>query len=112
MSSILVTVNLLGKIEGCVAHTNRQRHTVVLSEEFGGSMTRNIKHTDRNPTVSSRMFTVQGEVVDGWVKADQCPEWEEPNNWKKKSVNQRLISHLRRFDEGHGIFFEFLGDNE
>lgn len=112
MNSIVVTVNLLGEIEGRVEHTTRQRHTVILSEEFGGSMNRNIKHTDRIPTKACRMFSVAAEHVEAWVKADQCPEWETPQNWKAKSRVQRLHSHLRRFDEGYGVSYEDLGDNE
>lgn len=112
MSSILVTVFLAGKIGGPVAHKNRQKHTVLLSEDNGGSMTRVIKHTDRVVTEACRIFSVAGHHVDTWVQADQCPEWEKPKDWQNKTVNQRLTSHLLRFDEGFGVSFEFLGDNE
>lgn len=108
MSSIIVTVNLAGQIGGLVAHKNRQKHTILLD---GGSMSRVIKHTDRPVSEACRIFTVSGENIETWVQPDQCPEWEKPKDWQNKSRTQRLISHVLRFDEGFGVSFEFLGDN-
>ncbi len=102
----------MGEIEGRIPHLTRQRHTVLLSEEFGGSMNRNILHSDRIPTKACRIFTVAAEHVTSWVRKDQCPEWEKPEHWANKTREQRLLSHLRRFDEGYGVSYEDLGDNE
>lgn len=112
MESILVTVTLPGIIGGPVAHTTRQKHTVALSEEFGFTATKVIKHTDRVEKPCSRVFTIPGEHVISWTKRDEAPYWEEPREWKKKSPVQRVISHVLRFDEGYGVSFEFLGDRE
>jgi hypothetical protein len=111
MDSIIITTNLLGEIGGCVAHTTRQKHSVILSEEFGNSVSRIIKHTDRKESESVRLASVPGEVVDTWVKGE-CPYWENPKEWKKLTVLQRVISHVSRFDEGHGVGFEFVGDSD
>ena len=110
MQSILVTVTLPGIIDGPVAHVTRQKHTVALSEEFGFSATRVIKHTDCKEKPCTRVFQVPAEYVNTWIKADECPYWETPKDWKGKTVSQRVVSHVLRFDEGYGVTFELLGD--
>jgi len=111
MDSIIVKVNLNGVIGGVVKHTNRQKHTVLLSPEEGSSMTRMIHHTDRPELECIRTFTVPGNVVTGWTQGDS-PFWEEARVWKKMSPVHKVISHVNRFDDGYGVSFEFLGDGE
>lgn len=110
MSSIIVTVNLEGIIGGNVSHTTFQRHTIALSEEFGSSMTKVIKHTDREVSVCKRVFQVPSNVVKSWVKDATAPYWEKPSDWAKMSEEQRVYSHVQRFDEGFGVSYESLGD--
>ena len=110
VDSIIVKVNLSGVIGGPVEHTNRQRHTVALSEEFGGSMSRVIKHTDREQKECARVLQVPAKHVKSWLKDDSCPTWEKPGDWYRMSLVQRLQSHINSFDEGFGVSFEFLGD--
>lgn len=107
-SSVLVKVNLLGKIEGFVAHTHTQKYTTQLSHGVS-SMT--IKHSDRRPTPCSRNFTIPGHIVDDWVKGD-CPSWERPHMWKKLSATNRIKSHVNSYDEGLGVSYENLDDDE
>lgn len=108
MSSIVINVGLQGKIGGPVAHTNRQKHTVSLSEENGGSMSRVIKHTDRIYSSCVRMLTVSEEAVSSWIN-DDCPHWESAKDWRKMTDLQRIRSHVDRFDEGFGVDFEIIG---
>jgi len=109
MDSIIVTVTLPGSTGGPVRHENRQKWTIALSEEFGSSMSKVIKHTDRKESECGRVFSVPSDSVNSWVKGD-CPPWETPKDWKAKSPIQKLISHVLRFDDGYGVTFEFLGD--
>lgn len=111
MDSIIITVNLPGIIEGNVKHVGFQKHTALLSEDEGGSITKMIKHTDRKELPSARIMPVSAAVVTGWTQGD-CPFWEEARNWRKMSPVQKVISHVARFDEGNGVGFEFLGDGE
>lgn len=112
MDSILLTVKLAGIIGGPVKHTNRQSHTVTLSQEEGGSLTKMIIHTDRQVTEACRIIIISGNNVKTWVGQDNCPSWEKPKDWKKMNVNQQIESHLMRFDEGFGVEYEFLNDSE
>lgn len=109
MDSIIIKVNLNGIIGGPIRHTNRQKWTVALSPEEGGSMTRMIHHTDREQKTCIRTVPVSSQVVTSWVKGD-CPAWENPKDWRKMNENQKAISHILRFDEGFGVDFETLGD--
>jgi len=110
VDSIIIRVYLPGQISGPVSHTNRQKHTVSLSSDQGGLMTKVILHSDRHDTECLRTVPISGTVVATWLP--ECPYWEKPGDWKKMSKTQRVISHVLRFDEGFGVDFEFLGDGE
>ena len=110
MDSIIIKINLQGEISGRIAHTSRQKNTVSVGKD-GEQVSRVIKHSDRQPSVSTRSCSIPGETVESWVKGD-CPYWEEGRNWKKMSKVQKVISHVSRFDEGYGVSFDFLEDGE
>lgn len=112
MDSILLTVKLAGIIGGPVKHTNYQSHTILLSQEEGGSMTKLIKHSDRKVKDACRVSTISGEYVKTWVGLDNCPFWEKPKDWRKMNKIKQIESHLSRFDEGFGVEYEFLNDSE
>lgn len=112
MDSILLTVKLAGIIGGPVKHTNRQSHTITLSQAEGGSLTKMITHSDRKTTEACRISTISGDYVKTWVGQDNCPHWEKAKDWKKMSQTKQIESHLMRFDEGFGIEYEFLNDSE
>ena len=109
MDSVIVTVYLQGVIGGCVKHTNRQKSSFRLG---GKDLIKVIKHTDREVTQARRIFTVSSEFTTIWAKEDLCPYWEKPKDWKGMSPTLRVESHLKRFDEGFGVDYEFLDDSE
>lgn len=110
MDSLRITVLLPGRIGGPEKHTNRQRHSVAVSEEFGSVVTKVILHNDRKEKDACRIFTVPGKYVKTWTKTDEVPYWEDPKRWAKLSEKDRIESHIARFDEGYGVLYEPLGD--
>jgi len=105
---ILLTINLLGRIGGCVKHTTKQVVTVdvtPMNHKQPEYITRKIKHTDRVATPCVKKLRISSEVVLGW-QYGECPAWVKPTVWKSMNKKQRLESHLNRFDEGYGISYE------
>lgn len=112
-SSILLTINLRGQVEGFKKHVDKQIVTVdvtAVGAKFAESISRKIKHTDRAETVCSRKVRISEEIVSGW-ETSECPFWEKPSDWKNKSRVQKIISNVNRFDEGFGVTFDFI-DNK
>lgn len=105
MSGLILTVNLLGAIDGPKKHVDHQKLTVQLGP--GDSVSRNVLHNNRRPQECTRVTTISSEVVFSWENGD-CPIWESPGSWRKMTKAQRLYSYLGAFDEGYGFSFEFL----
>lgn len=106
-SGILLTVNLPGRVIGCVKHTTKQTVTVdvtPLGVRYPEMMTRKIKHSDREMSVCTRKLHISSEVVLGW-QTGECPHWVKPTHWKTMNKKQRLESHVNRFDEGFGVSY-------
>ena len=112
-SGILLTVNLSGKIGGPVKHVDKQNVTIDIApigSKFPEWVSRKITHTDRPMTECCRKCTISEDIVRSWGNAD-CPYWERPAVWKGYSKNQKIAAFLSRYDEGFGISYEFI-ENE
>ena len=110
MKSVLLSVNLLGVIKGQEKHTTAQVVTVdvtPLGNKIPEFMTKKIKHNDRNSTECCRKMKINEEMVNN-MENGECPHWEKPSQWKTMSKHQKLVSHLKRYDEGFGIKFDII----
>lgn len=107
-AGILLTINLQGRVIGCVKHTTKQVVTVdvtPIGAKHQELMTRKIKHTDRVASICTKKLRISSDVVLGWQNGE-CPHWVKPTVWKNMNKKQKLESHLSRFDEGYGISYE------
>lgn len=112
-SSLLLTITLKGVISGPKKHTDKQVVTVnvtPIGNKVPEFMSKKIRHTDRYETECSRKLKLSEELVHEFENSE-CPYWEKPATWKSMTKSQRLLSHLKRYDEGYGISFDFL-DNK
>jgi hypothetical protein len=109
-TGLLLTINLKGRIGGPLKHTDKQLVTVdvaPLGKRHPEWITRKIKHTDRVVTSCSRKLHISEEVVNSWIHSD-CPHWERVGAWKNMNEEQRMLSFIKNFDEGHGVTFELV----
>lgn len=107
-SGILLTINLQGRIGGCVKHTTKQIVTVDVTpvgSKHPEIISRKIKHTDRESVACVKKLRISQEVVDGWQNGE-APFWVKPYTWKGMNKKQRLEAYLNRFDEGFGISYQ------
>lgn len=110
MKSVLLTINLKGALCGPVKHTDKQIVTVDVSEmgskhpEF---ISRKIVHNDRISVPCSKKLKFSEEIISDWERGE-CPHWEKPSQWKTMTKNQKLMSHLKRYDEGFGISVDII----
>lgn len=107
MSSIILTINLQGQIEGMIKHVDKQIYSVdvaPLGAKHPEIVHRKIKHSDRMPTKCTRKVTLSEETISSFY--GECPFWEKPGNWSKMSKEQKLHSHLNRYDEGFGYSYD------
>ena len=110
MESILLKVYLKGQISGFVKHVDNQIVTVdvtPIGSKHPETMSKKILHTNRVATECSRNTRISEEAVKNWASAE-CPFWEKPHVWKTFSRTKKIESFLKRFDEGHGISYEFI----
>lgn len=105
MSAIIITANLNGNVSGFVKHVARQKNTVKVAE--GEYITKIILHSDRIEKPCTRSTRVSESIVNQWIHGE-CPLWENPRDWKKMSVHQKIISYVIGFDEGYGVTYDFL----
>lgn len=105
--SIIISVNLLGKLGSRVKHTTLQKYTAIISDKKVGSraITKEILHTDRIPSKCMRKITIPSNVVKYWVEGP-CPIWINIKKWKKLSSDQRINLYVSSFDEGYGVKYE------
>ncbi len=109
-SALLLTVKLKGQVKGQEKHTDKQIVTVDVTpvgSKHPEFMSRKIKHNDRSETECNRKIKISEDLVHEWENSE-CPHWEKPGTWKSMTKMQKLISHLKRFDEGYGISFDFI----
>lgn len=107
-SGILLTVNLQGRVIGCVKHTTKQTVTVDVTPigiKHTELMTRKIKHSDRIASSCVRKMRISSEVVAYW-QSSECPYWSKESQWKNMNKKQRLEAYVKRFDEGFGVSYE------
>ena len=110
MSAIILTINLRGSIGGPKKHVDKQVISInvaPLGSKSPEIITRKIKHTDRGETPCCRKMKLSEELVYEFENSE-CPHWEKPHHWKQLSKKQRLESHLKRYDEGLGISYDYL----
>lgn len=105
MDGLLIVVNLLGNIEGCIKHTNRQKNTV--KTKSNESVSKVILHSDRNATKCFKTIKISEKVLQYW-KSEDFPSWENQRSWKKKKKDQRIESYVDQFDEGFGVTYEYI----
>lgn len=108
--ALIINVNLKGQLGAQLSHKDYQIVHGTYSQERNGVMkeihySAKILHTDRVESKASKQVRITDDVVKFWC-SDDCPEWESPKRWKLLSKNQRINSHVRRFDEGYGVSFE------
>ena len=112
-SGILLTVHLKGRITGPQKHVDKQIVSVDVSP-MGAKQPdfihKKIRHTDRVSTDCSRKMRISEEIVGEWERSE-CPYWEKPSNWKTMTKIQKITSHVKRYDEGHGVSFDFMDNN-
>lgn len=102
---IIITTKLEGTIGGCVKHVSKQSYTVQLSNNL--TLTRVIKHTDREIKPCYRRTSISGNIVHEWINSS-CPDWESPKKWRVMNWKQKLVSFANSFDEGFGIEIDFV----
>ena len=108
MSGIIVSVNLPGSLSGYVKHETMQQHSVKtrdLKRENDIVLTAQILHSDRVPQRCVRVINISPVVVKSW-QIGLNPYWVTLKDWKKMSSEQRIASHVSRFDEGYGVSYE------
>lgn len=95
--ALIITVNLKGELCGPVVHTDSQ---VVSFEK------RSVKiiHNDRKEQVCYKRIQITDDVLKYWL--NECPKWEKQSRWKMLTNNQKIQSHVNKFDEGFGVKFE------
>ena len=108
--SVLLTINLKGEVCGPIKHTEKQIVTVDVSPigakhpEF---ISKKILHNDRVSVACTRKMRFSEEIVSEWERGE-CPYWEKPSQWKTMSKAQKLMSNLKRYDEGFGISVDII----
>ena len=110
MSALLLTINLKGQVKGPQQHIDKQVVTVDVTpvgHKHPETMTKRIKHNDRSETECTKKMKISEDLVSEWENSE-CPHWEKPGAWKSMTRMQKLQSHLRRYDEGYGISFDFI----
>jgi len=112
-SAILLTVHFKGQVKGSQKHVDKQIVSVDVSP-IGAKQSdfihKKIKHDDRSETECTRKTRISEDVVTAWEHSE-CPFWEKPSQWKSMNNIQRINSHVKRFDEGFGVSFDFI-DNK
>ena len=95
--ALIITVNLKGELCGPVVHTDSQ---VVSFEK------RSVKiiHNNRKEQVCYKRIQITNDVLKYWL--GECPKWEKQSRWKMLTNNQKIQSHVIKFDEGFGVKFE------
>ncbi len=108
METILITVKLQGRINGCVKHTTKQEVKVDISnpkDKFPKFINKKILHTDRGSNPCVKKIKINENILSGWLHGE-CPSWEKPSKWKVMNKKQRLESYVNRFDEGFGVSYQ------
>ena len=100
-NALIIIVNLLGQLEGCVQHKDVQPYQNPLTKKMVS-----IVHTDRQPTKCYKRINISKDILNSWIK--DCPYWEKPKHWEKLSKQQRISSHVAKFDEGYGVTYEII----
>lgn len=109
-NGITIKINLIGVIGPPVKHIHKQTVSVNVApvgQSKPEMLTRKIKHTDRRPTVATKVTNISPQILNRWVFGD-CPYWEDQKSWKKMSNEQRIESYVMRFDEGFGVTYELI----
>lgn len=108
MSGLIISVNLPGNLSGFTKHTTVQQYSVKTRDLKTGKdtiVTSQILHTDRVPQPCVKIININPAVVKLW-KSSAIPYWETQKDWKKMSIEQKIASHVARFDEGYGVQYE------
>ena len=108
MAAILLTINLQGRINGSVKHTDKQEVKVNVSksnDKFPKFLTKRITHSDRGNSICVQKLKIEENVVNKW-QSNECPHWEKSNKWKNMTKKQRIESYINRFDEGYGVSYQ------
>lgn len=107
-NGIIITVNLPGRINRSVRHTQKQTVKIDISEVGARKpiwVSRKIKHTDRGDQKCYKKVRISGELIHEWT-SNTVPFWSNKREWSKLSKKQRIISYVARYDEGFGVTFE------
>ena len=95
--ALIITVNLKGELCGQTEHINSQ---IVSFEK------RSVKiiHDNRKEQLCYKRIQITNDVLKYWL--GECPKWEKQSRWKMLTNNQKIQSHVNKFDEGFGVKFE------
>lgn len=108
-NGIIITVNLPGRLEGRVSHTETQ--TVRVQKQKPGQRpywtNKTILHSDRKETTCYKRTRINEETVNDWVTGS-APFWIRPRDWTRLTRNQKIEAYVVRFDEGYGVSHEIV----
>jgi hypothetical protein len=109
-SAILMTIKLRGQIDGPQKHVDKQIVTVDVTKigsKYPEVVSKKITFNDRIQTECYRKMKISEEIVSEWENSE-CPHWEKPGSWKSMTRKQKLESHIKRYDEGFGVTYDFI----
>ena len=107
-NGIIITTYLLGRIGGSVSHTETQAVRTDVSKVNSKKpiwASVDILHSDRPIQKAYRRTRISGELVEEWTSGT-VPFWSNKREWSKFTKQQRLVSYVNRYDEGHGVTLE------
>ena len=107
-NGIIITTYFPGKIGGSVSHTETQAVRTDVSKVGSKKpilATVDILHSDRLSQKAYRKTRISGELIEEWTSGN-APFWSNKREWSKFTKQQRLVSYVSRYDEGHGVTFE------
>lgn len=111
-NGIIITVNLPGRLEGSVRHTETQTIKTDISPEGSRKpiwATKEITHTDRKQSDCYLKVNISEEVVDSWT-GGKPPYHVKARDWQKYGRNKKIAAYVAEFDRGYGVDFSSIGE--
>lgn len=100
-NNIVITINLLGRINGSVSHTETQ----AVLDDSRKKVT--ILHNDRGDQSCYKRTSIHSSIVQQWVFGP-VPFFSTARDWKRLNQTQRIKAYVDRFDEGFGVSYELV----
>jgi hypothetical protein len=105
INGIVITVNLLGRLNGPVTHTTNQSNTIQILSKDGklNTVTSQILHTDRTTSRCVKQISISPSVVSLILKGQNT---KNSKGHKKATDKEKILSFVQTFDEGYGVSYE------